>query len=315
MHAPQPSIAQTVTPAVQDVSEEKTRSYRRRYLGPIRDKQLSEISGMAVSRRDDQLLWAINDSGQAASLYAMDTRGNLLSVVETQIQNRDWESLTSLTLNNTPYLLLGDSGDNLGIHKNYRLHLFEEPALGNASVGPVEPVATTTFTYADGKHNSEALAWSAADNSVLLITKHATDAAVYKIALAVSANQHPELIAQRIGGLARPPQSVSDELISSLAGVEMSQVTGFEIDTESRNAYVLTYRGVYQYRRNLISNEHNGSAGRWEEWSKTFSRTPRLLSRHTLSQAEALAIAPTTGTLYYTSEKLPAPLWKLEPLR
>ncbi|MBX2825324.1 MAG: hypothetical protein KTR33_11390 [Gammaproteobacteria bacterium] len=307
------TIAVAAEPA--ESSGETHQRYRRRYSGPITDSQLSEISGMAVSQRDDQLLWIINDSGNAASLFAIDTRGRLLTTFKTSLQNRDWESLTSLTLNNKPYLLLGDSGDNLGVHKNYRLHLFEEPVLKATRDLPLQPVATTTFTYTDGKHNVEALAWSEPDNKVLLITKRANNAAVYSTRLVTRPGQHPEFNAVREGALANLPQSVSDALISNIAGVEMSQVTGLEIDREGRNAYVLTYRGVYHFQRKKLDEQSHNNIHSWEDWRKTFGRTPRLLTRHTLSQAEALAYVPDSGILYYTSEKLPAPLWRLEPVR
>lgn len=310
-HTPDGSIDKLDT----EENHTTTHRYRRRYSGPIRDEQLSEISGMTVSQRDSNMLWVINDSGHPASLYAVDTQGNLLAAFKTQVENRDWESLTSLTLDNKPYLLIGDSGDNLGLHQNYRLHLFAEPKLDDAAAQPLEPVATTTFTYADGKHNSEAIGWSSADSKVIVITKKGQGAAVYSTAIAVAGHQKSEFIAQHEGSLAQPPQSVSDALISNLAGVEMSQVTGLEIDGQGRNAYVLTYRGIYLYRRERVATQTNGKAAAWEDWGKTFSRIPRLLSRHTLSQAEALALAPTTGMVYYTSEKLPAPLWRLEPFK
>jgi len=285
--------------------------YRGRYLGKISAPGLSEISGMAVSRRDASLLWVINDSGQTASLFAIAHDGSVQAEVKTSETNRDWESLTSLQIDGKPYLLVGDSGDNLGVHKEYRLHLFAEPVLAEwSATNTLSPVATTSFVYSDGPHNSEAVAYSPLERQVLLITKHAQHAAVYVSGLALEPGQTSLFSAQLVGQVARPPQSVSDTFLSNIAGVEMSQITGLEIDENSANAYVLTYRGIYQYPRHSVTD---GDSTRLEDWALTFARRPRLLARHTLSQAEALARSPTTGTLYFTSEKLPAPLWRLEP--
>lgn len=292
--------------------------FTRRYTGKIIEPALSEISGMAASQRDPNILWVINDSDHRASLFAIDAQGTMLREYATNVTNRDWESLTSLTLAGRPYLLLGDSGDNLGVHENYQLHLFEEPDLAEpVTADKLSPVATTPFVYADGHHNSEALAWSPVDNQILLISKQSRGASVYATGLATQPEPDSVFSAQRLGAVAPPPQSVSDALLSNLSGVEMSQITGLEIDPESRNAYVLTYRGIYHYgRREITSTGTDKSASTkqiLEDWGTTFSRTPRLLARHTLSQAEALALSPHSRELWFTSEKLPAPLWRMTP--
>jgi len=292
--------------------------FARRYNGKITESALNEISGMAASQRDPDVLWVINDSGHTASLFAIDHDGNLLAEFVTGIANRDWESMTSLTLDDQPYLVLGDSGDNLGIHDQYQLHLFVEPELPRVSdQQTLQPVATTKFVYTDGHRNSEAIAWSPADNQMLLISKEPHNAAVYAIELANKPEPDSVFSAQRLGSVATPPQSISDNLLSNLAGVEMSQITGLEIDANSEKAYVLTYRGIYVYtRRTLIANsadQMTTSSHQLEDWATAFNRTPTLLSRHTLSQAEALALSPHTNELWFTSENLPAPLWRLTP--
>ena len=47
--------------------------------GLMIDGDLDEISGIAASRREDGVLWAIDDSGQPANLYAISHRGGRLA--------------------------------------------------------------------------------------------------------------------------------------------------------------------------------------------------------------------------------------------
>ena len=50
-----------------------------RLAGLITSGDLDEISGLASSRAHDDVLWAHNDSGNPARLYAISTRGRLLA--------------------------------------------------------------------------------------------------------------------------------------------------------------------------------------------------------------------------------------------
>jgi len=88
-------------------------------------------------------------------------------------------------------------------------------------------------------------------------------------------------------------------LISSISGLDVSQPTAFDIDAQSRYAYVLTYRSVYRYKRELD-----------ESWAQALAEPRNRVHTHSLSQAEALAVG-TNGVVWFTSEKRPAPLWAL----
>jgi hypothetical protein len=44
-------------------------------MGSVRHKELTEISGIAVSRQNRNVIWAHNDSGDSARIFAMRTDG------------------------------------------------------------------------------------------------------------------------------------------------------------------------------------------------------------------------------------------------
>jgi hypothetical protein len=62
-----------------------------RLAGLITSGELDEISGLAASRRHEDVLWAINDGGNPARLMAINRRGRLLARFEVRgVRNIDW---------------------------------------------------------------------------------------------------------------------------------------------------------------------------------------------------------------------------------
>ena len=65
------------------------------WAGHIQNKRLSESSGLASSNRYDQVLWSMNDSGNAPELFALNTQGDDLGTwtLGETVQS-DWEALS-----------------------------------------------------------------------------------------------------------------------------------------------------------------------------------------------------------------------------
>src|ERR1051326_9299686 len=84
-------------------------------LATIKDKSISESSGLVASPTPPGAYWTHNDSGDGPFIYAIDTRGNTLATFRvTGATNRDWEDIASgpgPQLNRS-YLYIGDTGDN-----------------------------------------------------------------------------------------------------------------------------------------------------------------------------------------------------------
>ena len=52
--------------------------------GRISDRHLGEVSGIAVSRINEDTLWVINDSGNSASVYALNSKGEVLGIIDVK---------------------------------------------------------------------------------------------------------------------------------------------------------------------------------------------------------------------------------------
>ena len=84
-------------------------------IATIKEKSISESSGLAASRSTPGAYWTHNDSGDGPFIYAFDTRGDSYGVFRvTSAEARDWEDIAAGPgpQANKSYLYIGDIGDN-----------------------------------------------------------------------------------------------------------------------------------------------------------------------------------------------------------
>ena len=273
-----------------------------RLAGLITSKDMDEVSGFAASHAHEDVLWAINDSGNPARLYAISLRGNKLAQFEVEgAKNVDWEDLASFNLAGKHYLLVADTGDNGGLRKSITLYVFEEPAtLANATL---RPAWTIHARWPDGPRDCEAVAVDAAAGKILLISKKRKPPELFVVPLADPGRAWRE--PRRIGRLngvpeADPGMQRSDASIAKL----FSQVTAADVSPDGRTLAVLTYGSVLFYRREAR-----------EDWAATVARDPEAHDVPLIPQAEALAWSAGGGGLYASGEFNPAPIFYLTPER
>lgn len=121
------------------------------------DTRLSEISGMAPSRRQANLIWLHNDSGDEAVLYGIDAR-TCATVGELRLRGvtaRDFEGLaSSVDERGRPFLWVGDIGDNRDSWSDVSIYRVREPRRSGVLTRPAQ---RWRFTYPDRPHNAETL--------------------------------------------------------------------------------------------------------------------------------------------------------------
>lgn len=257
-------------------------------LPELRSAALTELSGLAVSRRDPRLVWAVNDSGNAASLVALNAQAEVVGVVPVQDgYNHDWEDLASFELDGRPWLLIADTGDNFSLRAEVALILVPEPQRTDRSVLPERLIR---FRYEDGPRDCEAVAVDATRRRVLLADKGRDPAGLYELPLEGEAGVR---IARRIGEL---PELVptSPPRVPTLGGVRgRGTPTAMSLSADGRRLAVLTYLSLTLFER-----------GADEDWPAALRRPPlrsERLPRRPLFEALALssdgrsALAGTEG--------------------
>jgi len=149
--------------------------------GPIESGGLIETSGIAASRRSPGVVWAHNDSGDEARLYAIGPAGeDLGSFTIDGGLAFDWEDVAigPGPTDGDPHLYVGDIGDNFGIRQGrVTVYVVREP--DPSALSGTEPLALElVLDSPDGAQNFEAL--FVADGSIFVATKDDETTSVYQ---------------------------------------------------------------------------------------------------------------------------------------
>jgi hypothetical protein len=279
------------------------------YVGNVADPALEELSGLAGSLRRDDLLWAVNDGGSEARLFAFSVDGHRLGSARIQGASiEDSEDLAAFELDGLPYLLIADVGDNFSWRKSVTLHVVEEPRLddeGLAEDAELPIVWTTRFRYEDGPRDCEAVAVDAARGQVLLLSKREVPAALYRLPLSSPDAAPPtgELpVARRLTELTNIPQPTAIDLEEDRErGHYRSYPTSMDIAPDGSAAVVLTLKRAYRFARRP-----------GESWADAFTREPQTIPIPPVYQLEALTFARHGRSLFISPEKRPAPIFRLD---
>jgi hypothetical protein len=149
--------------------------------GPSMIPELTESSGLAVSRRTPGLIWSHNDSGNAAVLYGLDATGTVRGRVRVPIRTRDWEDISAARCPAGDCLFIADIGDNDRRRRQVQVYRVAEPAPDDAETARPD---VFNAAYADGPHNAEAM--FVVENEAFIITRDRTGG-VYRATIAPAA--------------------------------------------------------------------------------------------------------------------------------
>src|SRR5437762_7528162 len=131
--------------------------------GVVSISGLTEASGLAASRGNDNVLWTQNDSGNSPVIYAIDTQGRFLGTygIPGNTDNEDI-AMGPGPVANVSYIYVGDMGDNNNNRANIKIYQIPEPAVyardytNPVTAGLIKGSRTITLTYPDGLgHNAE----------------------------------------------------------------------------------------------------------------------------------------------------------------
>lgn len=249
----------------------------------IQDTALSEMSGLEASTREPGVLWSINDSGSRPRLFRLGRQGEDLGRVTvrgTRWWTNDWETLATWKEGDRHWLLLGDVGDNRERRDHVNVYAIEEPRAGQAEA----TVAwTLRFRYPDGPRDAEGITVDAATGDLLVLTKREVPQRLYRVPLSARGNAMP-VVAQRVADL--PDLG--------------AQATGLDITHDGRALVVLTYTALYVWPRSEL-----------QSWATALASGGQRHPLPPMSKAEAMATGPEPGVVYVGSERLPAPLLKM----
>lgn len=151
--------------------------------GTLNVSGLGEVSGVAASRNNENVLWTHNDSGHPAVMYAVDTQGHYLAKYNLpgNIDNEDI-AVGPGPVTNVSYVYVGDIGDNSANRtgsSTIRVYQIPEPVVYTSQfTNPVtvtpKGARTILLSYPDGARNAESMFVDPVTGDLFIVTKEST---------------------------------------------------------------------------------------------------------------------------------------------
>ncbi|MEQ9562997.1 MAG: hypothetical protein RLN69_10785, partial [Woeseiaceae bacterium] len=272
--------------------------------GRIVDGRIVEACGLARSHLVDDRLWVLNDGGSGAHLFAIDHEGKSLGSIELRdSNNRDWEDLASFEHEGKAWLLVADIGDNSALRRYCTLYIVEEPREVRGQ--SVVPARSLRFTYPDGPRDAESVSVDVDGGSVFVLVKRTIPARLYRIQLFPADDPADDVelqLAESIGDITSIPQPGNWDIVNALARSSWHwQPTAMDFSRDGRRAAILTYVGLYVYKRNDDAS-----------WFEALQQTPQSVSLGEIGLAEAVAFGPD-DSIFVTVEGPSPPLYRAIP--
>ena len=270
-------------------------------IATVKERAISESSGLVASRQTPDAYWTLNDSGGGPFIYSFDSSGNSLGIFNVNgAQNRDWEDI-AIGLgpqSGRPYLYIGDIGDNDSVRQELVIYRLPEPALTAAtrkltkkSPGTTEPAEAIRLRYPDGPHDAEALLVHPVTGHIYIVIKLViSDPSVYEAAPPFTPGKTVTMT--RIGTVHVP---------SLFGGV----ITGGSVSPDGRRVALCDYFQGYELVLPSSSNDFNDI---WKQKMTGFDLGKR-------KQGESITYRLDGDALLATSEGKQSPLIQVERLR
>jgi hypothetical protein len=229
-----------------------------------------ETSGLARSRRADDLFWTHNDSGNEPILFGLNGEGEIVARVGIEGANfRDWEDIEAGRCPGGNCLLLADVGDNDGRRDDVAVYRVTEPATGAKTVAVLDVIRAG---YPDRPQDAEAV-FQLSSGEIFLVTK----------------GRHGPVALYRLpnpGSGAGPMTKVRD--LWPQPSERADWITSATTTPDGRLVILRSYRTLYFFRpQDLLKGE--GPSARFD-----------LVGLDHL-QGEAIAVS-NDGTVWLTSE-------------
>jgi len=267
----------------------------------LTDQRLNESSGLARSQRQPGLFWTHNDSGGEPCLYAIDTAGRTRAKVRLpHAVNFDWEDIASATAaDGQPQLYIADIGDNLKVRPIIQVYQIPEPAIPaehlDKEILSPEPRVWRAL-YPKKRHNAETLLVHPQTGRLYLVTKD-DDGENTLYAFPETLTEGENMLLEKIVDIDFPSRP---RLGKRPKDAELT--TAGDISPDGRRLAISTYSYIHEWQ--LPSGQSLKDA---------LKKPARLIEPPLTPQMEALCYDADSRTLWFTSERLPTPLYRLKP--
>jgi hypothetical protein len=245
-------------------------------LAALKNKAISEISGIAASINNPKLIWAHNDSGNGADVFLLDEQLDVkLTCTLEGVENRDWEDIATGPGPDPSkhYVYVADIGDNQAKHQYKYIYRFEEPVWNrNAS----EKITITsfdkiTFQLSDETKDTETLLLDPRTKNIYIISKREEPVNLYEL---------------------KYPYNVEDTVLAQkLMSLPFTKIVAGDFSPDGNEILMKNYDHVYYWN----------SSGK--SFLEVIKEEPLEIQYEVEPQGEAIAWAKDGGGFYTLSEE------------
>ncbi len=278
---------------------EKSNVYGKpQIIGEIKSNEITESSGIAASRCNQNVFWTHNDSGDDAFIFALNGKGEKLGTWKVSgAKNRDWEDIAEFQYKKTGkcFLYIGDIGNNNRLRSEMTIYRVAEPQVSdsdkNSSVknsNKTENADAINVEYPDIRHDAETLMVNPNTGDIYILSKSLTSASsVYKLASDYSLAKTNIL------------EKIADFTVPALPS---GFLTGGDISPDGKRAIICDYFSAYE----IIL------PGNAKDFDEIWNQKPVIVELGEREQGESVGYSADGKSIFATSEKDNSPLIKVE---
>ena len=247
-------------------------------LGLIANDDLTEASGIVVSRSNPEVIWSHNDGGDQARLFLIGPEGDDLGEFQlADIKNRDWEDIAigPGPEEGKTYIYVGEIGDNLSRYEEKMIYRTIEPDVSSTSekfANEITDIETIRFKFSDGPRDAETLLIDPLSKDLYIISKREPRVGIYV--------------------LKYPYSTTGTNVAEKVGEIGLSSVVGGDISADGKEVLIKTYSAVYCWQK-------EGD----EDLATLLEKEPVKLPYFREPQGEAIAWKDDGSGFYTVSEE------------
>lgn len=205
----------------------------------IEDPNLNEISGLVASHTHNGVYWGINDSANAAILFALDKNGKARTRIN--VRGGPYRDIEALGYGNCEFapkcIYIADIGDNSRERRRIRILIIKEPEL---SAIDAQILQTIYIDYPNGPRNAEALIIRPTDGAIFIIEKlggknRHNNPIIYKIP-----RPNPNIIEARVKAV--PVAEISNQAKNTIG---LGSITDASFLNSGNGLFIRDYSNLY----------------------------------------------------------------------
>lgn len=200
----------------------------------VKNDQINQASGLAMSWDNPGILWTHNDKTLGNVLFALDEAGNTRGqfIIDKSVWDCEDIAVGPGPDLNLSYIYLADIGDNDRRRNVCSIIRFPEPHLNpntDIATDTLHHFDTIRFSFPDGSRDAETLLLDPSTRDLFVISKRDANARIYRIPY--------------------PQNTVEINTAELVSSIRMTMVVSGDISMDGHNILLKTYGSVYYWSR------------------------------------------------------------------